>query len=75
MQLIRIEPRSQNIRYKIHIITNFQIAIKLKTEVKLLPNEEFLEQYRATMVDVIMTGNKKKFYKYHPKQNDISEDP
>jgi len=47
----------------------------LKTEVKLPPKEEFLQQYRATMIDVIMAGNKKIFYKYHPKQNDISEDP
>jgi hypothetical protein len=47
----------------------------LKAEVKLLLKEEFLEQYRATMADVIMTGNKKKFYKYYLKQNDISEDP
>jgi len=32
----------------------------LQTEVKILPTEEFLEQNRATMVDVIMTENKKK---------------
>jgi len=46
----------------------------LQTELKILPTEEFLEQYRAKMLDLIMRGNKK-IYNYHPKQNAISEDP